>query len=212
MFTNPLLMYDGESIEYILTVTTPQNVYVNDEIDIIINYTKPSYSGQVSIITDTSEVISSEMRNSYCRIDLKPGVLSAKVFSPGEHTYTIELEDSSFTTFSFTASKRPSNISASCPDSAKPGKDQIITVTVPSNATGMCAVEYSGIGSDNNIVSEGTATGAVISGKAKIIIPSENLPAGRYTASVVYLGDEIYLPSNTVTKKWEAQKPSAPIS
>ena len=192
MFTNPLLMYDGESIEYILTVTTPQNVYVNDEIDIIINYTKPSYSGQVSIITDTSEVIPSEMRNSYCRIDLKPEVLSANVFSPGEHTYTIELEDGSFTTFSFTASKRPSTIKASGKDISA-GKDEIITATVPSNATGQCYVDYGTVVNEEFIL-YGTEYADVINGTCKIVI--SDLEAGKYTGKVYYVGDDVYLPSS----------------
>ena len=60
------------------------------------------------------------------------------------------------------------------------GKDEVITVSVPSDATGQVLVEINGVGYYADIVN----------GKAKVVIPK--LDAGKYTAKVTYVGDAKY--------------------
>ena len=80
------------------------------------------------------------------------------------------------------------------------GKNEIITVNVPSDATGKVLVKINGVGYYADI----------INGKAKVIIP--DLPAGKYTATVYYQGDDKYLPSDNVTTTFTVSKANAPIS
>ena len=61
----------------------------------------------------------------------------------------------------------------------------MITVTVPSDATGKVCIKINGVG----------YYGDIVNGKAKIVIP--DLPAGKYKATVTYDGDGKYLPSST---------------
>ena len=60
------------------------------------------------------------------------------------------------------------------------GKEEVITVSVPSDATGQVLVEINGVGYYADIVN----------GKAKVVIPK--LDAGTYTAKVTYVGDAKY--------------------
>jgi hypothetical protein len=102
------------------------------------------------------------------------------------------------TTASFTVSKVPSTIKATAKDITT-GSDEVITVTVPKDATGQVLVDIDGVG----------YYGEIINGKAKVIIPK--LPAGKYTAKVFYDGDDKYLPSKT-TVKFTVNKAKAPVS
>ena len=103
-----------------------------------------------------------------------------------------------YTTGQFTVSKVPSTVKATGKD-INVGKDEIITATVPKDATGRVLVDIDGVG----------YYGTVENGKAKIIIPE--LASGKYTAKITYEGDDKYLPSTT-TVSFKVSKVNAPIS
>ena len=110
----------------------------------------------------------------------------------GDDNYT-----SNFTTGQFTISKRSSTVSASSKD-IKYGSDEVITVTVPKDATGRVLVDIDGVG----------YYGTIINGKAKVIVP--DLSAGNYKATVTYEGDGKYLSSKT-TVSFKVSKASGSI-
>ena len=103
-----------------------------------------------------------------------------------------------YTTGQFTVSKVSSTVKATGKD-INVGKDEIITATVPKDATGRVLVDIDGVG----------YYGTVENGKAKIIIPE--LASGKYTAKITYGGDDKYLPSTT-TVSFKVSKVNAPIS
>ena len=80
------------------------------------------------------------------------------------------------------------------------GKDEIITVSVPSNATGYVICNCNGI----------LYAAAIINGKAKVIIPY--LPAGKYKATVKALSNGEYDESEPVTTAFTVSKSKAPIA
>lgn len=82
----------------------------------------------------------------------------------------------------------------------KVGKDEVITVNVPSDATGYTICECNGI----------LYAAKIINGKAKVIIPY--LPVGKYKAIVTSLGDEKYEESAPVTTSFTVSKSKAPIA
>ncbi|WP_407423628.1 Ig-like domain-containing protein, partial [Methanobrevibacter sp.] len=102
------------------------------------------------------------------------------------------------TTSQFTVYKCESTISATSKD-INVGTDEVITVTVPSDATGQVLVDINGVG----------YYGTIINGKAKVIIPE--LPSGEYTAKVTYYGDDKYLLSTTSTS-FTVTKVNTPMS
>ena len=102
-----------------------------------------------------------------------------------------------YTTGQFVVSKVPSSISAVGRDITV-GKDEVIIVTVPSDATGKVIITIGGVG----------YYGKIINGKAKIIIPE--LPAGKYSATVTYEGDDKYLKSSAPVS-FTVNKVKAPI-
>lgn len=102
-----------------------------------------------------------------------------------------------YTTGQFVVSKVPSSISASGKDITV-GKDEVITVTVPSDATGKVLITIDGVG----------YYGDIINGKAKIIIPE--LAAGKYSATVTYEGDDKYIES-TVPVTFTVNKVKATV-
>ena len=112
----------------------------------------------------------------------------------GDENYT-----DNFTSAQFTVSKNEPSINAKGKD-IQVGKDEVITVNVPSDATGRVLVKINGIGYYAD----------VINGKAKVVIPE--LPAGKYTAEVVYDGDDKYSQSEPMTVKFTVTKASSPIS
>ena len=122
------------------------------------------------------------------------GNKTAVVKYPGDNYYS-----ENFTSVQFTVSKKESAIDAKGKD-IQAGKDEIITVNVPSDATGRVLVKINDVGYYAD----------VINGKAKVIIPE--LPAGKYTAVVVYDGDDKYSQSEPVTVKFTVTKASSPIS
>ena len=103
-----------------------------------------------------------------------------------------------YTTAQFTVSKVSSTVKATGKD-INVGKDEIITATVPKDATGRVLVDIDGVG----------YYGTVENGKAKIIIPE--LASGKYTTKITYEGDDKYLPSTT-TVSFKVSKVNAPIS
>ena len=103
-----------------------------------------------------------------------------------------------FTTGQFEVKKRPSTVKATSKDISA-GNDEVITVTVPKDATGRVIVKIGDV----------EYAGEIINGKARVVIP--NLPSGNYKASVIYEGDDKYLPSSTTTS-FKVTKVSTPIS
>ena len=101
------------------------------------------------------------------------------------------------TTGQFKVSKVESKITASSKD-IKVGKDEVITVNVPSDATGRVLVKIDGVG----------YYGDIVNGKAKIILPE--LPSGKYKVTVVYEGDDKYLSGSTTTS-FTVSKVNAPV-
>ncbi|WP_406535443.1 Ig-like domain repeat protein, partial [Methanobrevibacter sp.] len=124
---------------------------------------------------------------------LEAGDKTVAVKYDGDKNYVVNS-----TTGQFTVSKVKSTLKASGKDITV-GKDEVITVTVPKDATGRVLVDIDGVGYYGNIVN----------GKAKVVIPE--LPSGKYTAKVTYEGDDKYLPSTT-TAKFTVTKAKTPIS
>jgi hypothetical protein len=104
-----------------------------------------------------------------------------------------------FTSAQFTVSKKVPVIEAKGRD-IQAGKDEIITVNVPSDATGRVLVRINGVGYYAD----------AINGIAKVIIPE--LPAGKYTAEVIYGGDDKYSQSEPIPVEFTVTKAQAPIS
>ena len=123
---------------------------------------------------------------------LKEGNKTVAVRYDGDKNYV-----GNSTTGQFVVSKCPSTVSATGRDIIV-GKDEVIIVTVPKDATGRVLVDINGVG----------YYGTIVNGKAKVIIPE--LPSGKYTAKVTYEGDDKYLPSTTTTK-FTVTKAKTPI-
>ena len=163
----------------IITVTVPDDTTGNVTIEIDgIEYTAVIKGGKATFEID----------------DLTSGNKTIVVKYVGDQYY-----NENVTSSQFVVSKKESEISASSIDISA-GKNEIITVNVPSDATGKVLVKINGVGYYAD----------VINGRAKVIIP--DLPAGEYTATVYYQGDDKYLPSDNVTTTFTVSKASAPIS
>ena len=80
------------------------------------------------------------------------------------------------------------------------GHDEVITATVPSNATGRVYALIDGL----------EYYGEILNGKTKIVI--ENLPAEKYIAKIWYEGDDYYLISDSTETKFTVTKSSSPSS
>lgn len=104
-----------------------------------------------------------------------------------------------YTTAKFTVKKKTSPIVASSMDITV-GKDEIITVTLPKDATGRVVVNVNGE----------EYYGDVVNGRAKIRVPE--LASGRYRATVTYEGDSKYLPSKSTVTSFKVDKVTSPIS
>ena len=162
----------------VVTVTLPENA--TGEVTIEIN--GKSYTAEVK-----------DGKAVFNVTGLKAGDKTVAVSYGGDNNYV-----GNATTGQFTVSKRPSTVSATGKDITA-GKDEVITVTVPKDATGRVLVDINGVG----------YYGTIVNGKAKVLVPE--LPAGRYTAKVTYEGDDKYLPSTTTTK-FTVTKSKTPIS
>ena len=151
----------------VITVTVPDNATGNVTIEI----NAKSYTAEIK-----------DGKAVFHVTGLEAGDKTVAVRYDGDNNYV-----GNSTTGQFTVSKRPSTVSASGKD-INVGKDEVITVIVPKDATGRVLVDINGVG----------YYGTIVNGKAKVLIPE--LPAGKYTAKVTYEGDDKYLPSTTTTK------------
>ena len=153
-------------------------------------------TGTVTVEIDGVEY-TSEIKNGKATFNvdgLTSGEKTVVVKYAGDENYS-----ENFTSTQFTVSKNEPTISAKGKD-IQAGKDEIITVNVPSDATGRVLVKINGVGYYAD----------VINGKAKVIIPE--LPAGKYTAVVIYDGDDKYSQSEPMTVKFTVSKATSPIS
>ena len=159
----------------------------------------------VTLPDDATGTVTIEINGKSYTTDVKDGkaVFNVTGLEAGDKTVAVKYEgDKNYvensTTGQFTVSKCSSTVSASGKD-INVGKDEVITVTVPKDATGRVLVDIDGVG----------YYGTIVNGKAKVVIPE--LPSGKYTAKVTYEGDDKYLPSTT-TAKFTVTKVKAPIS
>ena len=196
--------YGGKTIDTTISIPkypTPIDVEVDD-----------IYVGDTAVVTvtvpkDAKGTVTIEIDGVEYNATVVDGKAVFKVTGLKEGTKTVAVrfddDDDGYyewnaTTAQFKVSKVASSIKASSKNIIA-GKDEVIVVTVPSDATGKVCVKIDGVG----------YYGDIINGKAKIIV--HELPIGNYKVTVVYEGDDKYLPSNT-TASFIVSKPSAPIS
>ena len=171
-----------------------EDIYVGDKETVVVSLPEDA-TGKVTIEINGIEYIG-EAKDGKATFEVEGlafGNKTVAVTYEGDDNY-IE----NFTTGQFVVSKKPSSISATSKD-INVGKDEVISVTVPKDATGQILVDIDGVGYYADIVN----------GKAKVVIP--NLEAGKYTASVSYEGDDKYLSISTEIT-FTVSKVKAPIS
>ena len=158
----------------------------------------------VTLPDDATGNVTIEINGKSYTTEVKDGkaVFNVTGLAAGDKTVAVKYDgDKNYvensTTGQFTVSKCPSTVSATGKD-IKVGKDEVITVTVPKDATGRVLVDIDGVG----------YYGTIVNGKAKVVIPE--LPSGKYTAKVTYEGDDKYLPSTT-SVKFTVTKVKTPI-
>ena len=177
---------------------TPISVEVEDinvgDVEIVTVTLPEKATGKVTIEINGKEYTTDvENGKAIFKVpDLAFGNKTVAVKYSGDDSY-----NDNYTTGQFVVSKVPSSISAVGKDITV-GKDEVITVTVPSDATGKVLITIDGVG----------YYGEIINGKAKIIIPE--LPAGKYSATVTYEGDDKYLES-TAPVSFTVNKVKAPV-
>ena len=159
----------------------------------------------VSLPENATGKVTIEINGEEYTTDAKDGkaVFNVDGLAYGNKTVAVTYEGDNnyvenFTTGQFEVAKNPSTTKATSKN-INVGKDEVITVTVPSDATGRVLVDIDGVGYYADIVN----------GKAKVIIP--NLEAGKYKATVTYEGDDKYLPSSTEVS-FTVSKVKAPVS
>ncbi len=167
---------------------TPMSATVNDisvgEKAVIVVNVPDKATGEITVEID-GKTYTGTIKDGKAEIsipDLSAGDKTAIIKYAGDENY---LENS--TSVSFKVSKVNPTIKAT-PKDITVGKDEVITVDVPKDATGQVLVEINGVGYYADIVN----------GKAKVIIPK--LDAGKYTAKVTYIGDDKYNEISTTTK------------
>ena len=176
-----------------ISVTT-HDIYVGDTEYIV-----------VTVPEDATGTVTIEINSVPYNATIKDGKASFEVtgLTFGDKTVAViywgdENYAQNFTTAQFEVKKRSSTINAQ-PKDVKEGKDEIITIYVPKDATGHVIVNINGV----------DYSGEIINGKAKLVVPK--LPAGKYDAIVTYEGDDKYLPSSTTTS-FKVVKGATPIS
>ena len=186
------------SIVEIPKYATPISVEVEDinvgDVEIVTVTLPEKATGKVTIEINGKEY-TTDVENGKAIFevpDLAFGNKTVAVKYSGDDSY-----NDNYTTGQFVVSKVPSSISAVGKDITV-GKDEVITVTVPSDATGKVVITIDGVG----------YYGEIINGKAKIIIPE--LPAGKYSATVTYEGDDKYLESSAPVT-FTVNKVKAPV-
>ena len=163
----------------VITVTVPNGATG----DIVIEIDAKSYTAQIKDGKAVFEVP-----------DLTYGNKTVAVKYDGDNKYL-----QNFTTAQFKVEKNSCNISATVNDITV-GKNEVITVYLPDDATGRVLVDVNGIGYYADVVN----------GKAKVVVP--DLPSGKYKATVTYEGDDKYLEKSIITKTFTVSKVKAPIS
>ena len=165
-----------------ISIDLPDDPKVGDSIPIVVNL-PDGVTGDVEL----------EIDGKHYTANVKNGkaVFNIEGLSEGGKTMIVRYGSDDYyvanmTTTQFKVSKVNSAIKATSKDITV-GKDETITVNVPSGATGRVLVEINGVG----------YYGTIVNGKAKIIIPE--LPAGKYKVSIRYEGDNKFLPSSTTT-------------
>ena len=174
-----------------MNITGITNLNVGDTQAITISFPSVS-SGFAFCIFDGTEYTAP--------IENGQATISFPVASVGD--FNVPVFVSTIGSFSFSATNAPKivpTISATSKDITV-GNDEVITVNVPSDATGKVLVTINGVGYYGN----------VINGKSKVIIPY--LPVGNYKATVISLGDEKYEESAPVTTSFTVSKSRTPIA
>ena len=159
---------------------TPMTISANDievgDNEVIVIDVPGKTSGTITVEID-GEKYSGVIKDGKAEITilgLTAGNKTAIVTYDGDDYYK-----SNSTVIKFTVTKvEPA--SKVTPKDITVGKDEVITVSVPSDATGQVLIEINGIGYYADIVN----------GKAKVVIPK--LDAGKYVAKVTYIGDDKY--------------------
>ena len=192
---NVTIIYtDGTGREYVINSTvevpkyeTPITVEVSDAkvgepVDVVVNV-PDGVTGNITLEIDGKQY-SSKVENGKAKFKLDGLSSGGKtlIVKYGSDEYYL----GNITTTQFEVSKSNSTINANSKDIVV-GKDETITVTLPSDATGSVVVRINGVGYYGNVVN----------GKAKIVVPK--LDAGNYKVTIKYEGDEKYLPSTTTT-------------
>ena len=178
---------------------TPISVDVDD------CYVGDTAVATVTLPDDATGTVTIEINGKSYTADVEDGkaVFNVDGLEAGDKTVAVKYSgDKNYvensTTGQFTVSKVESTVSATSKDISV-GKDEVIVVTVPDDATGRVLVDIDGVG----------YYGTIVNGKARVVIPE--LPSGKYTAKVTYEGDDKYLPSTTTTK-FTVTKVKTPIS
>ena len=176
------------------------------KIDVKDGYVGDTITVTVTAPSDATGTVTVEVDGKKYTAEVKDGkaVVNIKGLTAGDKNIVVKYSGDDYyqdniTSSEFKVMKKDSTISASSTN-IKVGKDEVITVTVPSDAKGIVLVDINGVG----------YYAEVINGKAKVVVP--DLPAGKYTAKVTYQGDDKYSESKTITTSFTVSKSKAPIS
>jgi hypothetical protein len=152
------------------------DIYVGDDAIIKVIVMPSSISGNVIITVDDRKYTLSlkDGKGTLNIPDLLSGIKNVTATYQGNANYS-----GSENTTSFTVSKVHPNIIVDC-DDIYVGDDEIITVNIPSDATGEVSV----------LVNGESYTSSVIGGI--VFFDVSGLKAGRYPVQAIYFGDEKY--------------------
>ncbi|WP_298499480.1 Ig-like domain-containing protein, partial [uncultured Methanobrevibacter sp.] len=173
---------------------TAQDIYVEDNEHIVV--TVPEDATGTVIIEINAQTYNATIKDGQAVFDIKGlafGNKTVAVTYLGDDRYA-----ENFTTGQFEVKKLPSTAKATSM-TVKYGSDEVIRIDVPQDATGRVTVRIDGV----------DYSGEIIKGKVKLVVP--NLPAGNYDATVIYEGDDKYLPATTQTS-FKVVKSTTPIS
>ena len=176
------------------------------KIDVKDGYVGDTITVTVTAPSDATGTVTVEIDGKKYTAEVKDGkaVIDIKGLTAGDKNIVVKYSGDDYyqdniTSSEFKVMKKDSTVSASSTN-IKVGKDEVITVTVPSDAKGIVLVDINGVG----------YYAEVINGKAKVVVP--DLPTGKYTAKVTYQGDDKYSESKTITTSFTVSKSTAPIS
>ena len=176
------------------------------KIDVNDGYVGDTITVTVTAPSDATGTVTVEIDGKKYTAEVKDGkaVIDIKGLTAGDKNIVVKYSGDDYyqdniTSSEFKVMKKDSTVSASSTN-IKVGKDEVITVTVPSDAKGIVLVDINGVG----------YYAEVINGKAKVVVP--DLPTGKYTAKVTYQGDDKYSESKTISTSFTVSKSTAPIS